>query len=304
MPMLLWRFLFAAVKDKVPTKPLPSVKNDLHALNPDENCLVWMGHSSYFLQVDGRRFLVDPVFSGRASPVPGTTQAFAGADVYGVEDIPDLDALVITHDHWDHLDYPTVTRLWKRTARVVTGLGTGEHLEYWGCPADKLVELDWEESAQIFPGFRVSAETARHFSGRGLVRNQALWISLVLESPSQKIFLGGDSGYGSHFKKIGDKYGGFDLAILENGQYNTDWRYIHMMPGEQLRAMRDLEARTLLPVHHSKFALALHSWKEPLQHLNKDTDWNLRILTPVIGQKVGWQGDSPAFPAWWEDLPS
>lgn len=300
MPEVMFRFLFGKKENLKPKQKFSFKKSDLKNLDPTENFYVWMGHSSYFIQIDGKKILVDPVLSGSASPVSFTTKAFAGTDLYSTDDIPELDYLIISHDHWDHLDFETVTKLKSKVKQVITGLGTGEHLEYWRYDPNTIIELDWHENADLGDGYKVYCETARHFSGRGLKRDQAIWASFVFETPKQKIYIGGDSGYDDHFKKIGDKFGGIDLAILENGQYNKDWRFIHFMPGENIRAMKDLKAKRMIPVHNSKFALAVHSWFEPLDNMMKLNTENLRIITPEIGQKVYWEDDSIIYPKWWE----
>lgn len=300
MPEVMWRFLFSKEKRKTPEHAFNFTKTDLKNLDPNENVYVWMGHSSYYFQLDGKKILVDPVLSGYASPFSFTTKAFKGSDLYKPQDIPDLDYLIITHDHWDHLDYETVKQLFPRTKQIITGLGTGEHLEFWGYNPKNIVELDWFESADLGKGFKVNAQPARHFSGRGLKRDQAIWASFVFESPTQKIYIGGDSGYDTHFKKIGEKFGSLDLVILETGQYNKDWRYIHMMPGEEHKAMKDLNAKRMIPVHNSKFALAVHPWDEPLTKMAEMNTENLRILYPKIGEKVNWTDDIKIYEKWWE----
>lgn len=296
----LWKFLFSPVESKYPSRPFKFLKTDLKSLPANENAYIWMGHSSYYMQIDGKKILVDPVFSGNASPVTFTTKAFAGSDLYAAEDIPELDYLIISHDHWDHLDYETVTKLRPKVKRVITGLGTGEHLEYWGYNPDKIIELDWYESADLGSGYRIYAEPARHFSGRGLKRDQTIWASFLFETPTKKIYIGGDSGYDTHFRRIGEKFGRIDLAILETGQYNEDWRYIHMIPAQQIQAMKDLNAARMIPVHNSKFALALHSWYEPLDLITERNTENLRIITPEIGQKINWEDDGKVYQKWWE----
>ncbi|QDP86495.1 MBL fold metallo-hydrolase [Chryseobacterium sp. SNU WT5] len=302
MPKVLFHFLFTKNKNLIPKQKFNFTKTDLLNLDPSENIYVWMGHSSYFLQIDGEKILVDPVFSGNASPVTFTTKAFKGSDLYTTEDIPELDYLIITHDHWDHLDYETVKKLNPKVKQVITGLGTGEHLEYWNYDPAKIIELDWGENFDLGNGFKVYAETARHFSGRGLKRDQAIWASFVFETPQRKIYIGGDSGFDDHFEKIGNQYGGFDLAILENGQYNKDWRYIHMLPDEFLVAAKNLKAKRIIPVHNSKFALALHHWKEPLEMISAFNEKeNLRMITPKIGEKVNWEDDEKVYEKWWEN---
>lgn len=301
MPKVMFRFLFGKKENVKPKQKFNFTKTDLKNLNPDENVYIWMGHSSYFIQIDGKKILVDPVFSGNASPLSFTTKAFAGTDLYTTDDIPELDYLIISHDHWDHLDYETVKKLNPKVKQVITGLGTGEHFEYWNYDPKKIIELDWGESSDLGNGFKVTAETARHFSGRTFKRNQAIWASFVFETPERKIYIGGDSGFDTHFEKIGNKYGGFDLVILELGQYNKDWRHIHMLPEEFLMAAKNLKAKHIIPVHNSKFELSLHSWKEPLEQITiLNQKENLPIITPKIGEKVSWEDDQKAYEKWWE----
>ena len=301
MTKVMFRFLFGKNGHAKPQQNFQFTKTDLKNLDPNQNIYVWMGHSSYFIQIDGKKILVDPVFSGNASPVSFTTKAFDGADLYSAEDIPELDYLIISHDHWDHLDYETVKKLHPKVKQVITGLGTGEHLEYWNYDPKKIIELDWGENFDLGNGFKVYAETARHFSGRTFKRNQAIWASFVFETPKRKIYIGGDSGFDDHFEKIGDKYGGFDLAILENGQYNKDWRYIHMMPEEFLIAAKNLRTKRVIAVHNSKFELALHSWKEPLEKITTlNEKENQRLITPKIGEMVHWEDDAKVYEKWWK----
>ena len=300
VPKAIWDFIFGKSENLIPAESFHFTKTDLKKLNPNENIYVWMGHSSYFLQIEGKKILIDPVFSGNASPVTFTTKAFAGADLYNTDDIPELDYLIITHDHWDHLDYETVTKLKSKVKKVITGLGTAEHLEYWKYDPSKIIELDWNEYADLGNEFKIYAEPARHFSGRTLAKNKSIWASFVFETPARKIFIGGDSGFDNHFENIGKKHGELDLAILENGQYNKDWPFIHLMPDEFLIAAKNLKAKRIIPVHNSKFALALHDWKEPLEEISilNETE-NLRIITPKIGEKIYWEDDSKVYERWW-----
>lgn len=299
MPKILFEFLFSKKENLRPLLPFNFSKTDLKNLDPLENIYVWMGHSSYFIQIEGKRLLIDPVFSGNASPVKFTTKSFPGSDIYSTEDIPELDYLIITHDHWDHLDYETILKLNPKVKNVITGLGTGAHLEHWNYDPEKITELDWYESSDLGSGFKITAEPSRHYSGRTFVRSKSLWASFVFETPNRKIYIGGDSGYGTHFQSVGEKYDGFDLAILENGQYNKDWRYIHLLPEEFLIAAKDLKAKTIIPVHNSKFVLATHSWQEPLEKITKFNEAeNLRLITPKIGEKIYWEDDSISE-KWW-----
>ena len=301
VPKVLFNFMFGKKPNLKPEGEFKFTKTDLKSLDPSENVYVWMGHSSYFIQIDGKKILVDPVFSGNASPVTFTTKAFAGSDLFSANDMPELDYLIITHDHWDHLDYKTVSKLRPKVKQIITGLGTGEHLEYWKYDPKIIIELDWEENFDLGNGFKVYAETARHFSGRSFKKNKALWASFIFETPSRKIYIGGDSGFDTHFEKIGKKYGGFDLAILENGQYNEAWKYIHLLPEEFLVAAKNLQAKRVIAVHNSKFALSVHTWKEPLEQITKfNESEKIRLITPIIGEKVNWENDSKVYKKWWE----
>lgn len=302
---------FSVIKDfildnnnrKSPTGTIPSIKSDLHALDVNENILIWFGHSSYFMQIDGKRFLVDPVFCGHASPFSFVTKAFKGSNIYFSEDMPDIDCLFLSHDHWDHLDYATIMDLKPKIKKVICGLGIGEHLEQWSYDPDIIFEKDWDESLILDNDFVVHTVPARHFSGRGLKRNKALWTSFVLKTPTMQIFIGGDSGYDDHFAQTGSKFGGFDLAILENGQYNKNWKHIHLMPNEVLKAAKDLMAIKLLTVHHSKFALSNHNWDEPLNNIsNRSKDDSIQLLTPMIGEIVKLSEHEQKFSEWWKSI--
>ena len=282
----IWDFLFRKIEGLRPDVPLPAIKTDLKNLNQDEETIIWFGHSSYLIQTGGKRILVDPVFC-MASPVSFINKPFKGTNIYHPEDMPDIDYLVISHDHWDHLDYHTVKELKGRIGKVICPLGVGEHFEYWGFDKDRIIELDWNQDAKLEPGFMIHCLPARHFSGRGLNANQSLWASFLLEAPSQKIYIGGDGGYDTHYADIGNRFPDIDLAILENGQYNEEWKYIHLMPQYMAQTARDLKARRILTVHHSKYALAKHRWDEPLKNAeNMKYKDSLDVLIPEIGEIV------------------
>jgi L-ascorbate metabolism protein UlaG (beta-lactamase superfamily) len=294
---------YFSAKNKKPEIVIPTQKTDLNSLDLNEEIIVWFGHSSYFIQINGKKVLVDPVFSGNASPFSFSVKAFEGTDVYSVDDIPQIDYLIITHDHWDHLDYKTVVQLKQKVKKVITGLGVGSHLERWGYNPKKIHEMDWFEKTYFNNGFVFHATPARHFSGRGLIHKKTLWASFVMQTPTAKIFIGGDGGYDSHFKEIGEKFGEIDLAILENGQYNQSWKYIHMMPEQVLQAAKDLKAKCFLPVHSMKFALANHAWDTPLKTIKELNKWEkLSMLTPMIGEKVKLNDKAQSFKNWWEKI--
>ena len=296
-------FFFEKSKRDKPKEKLPSQKTDLLSLSPNENVVVWFGHSSYFIQADGKTILIDPVFSGSASPVSFTTKAFAGSDVYTVADLPKIDYLFISHDHWDHMDYSTLLELKQKTGKVICGLGVGEHLKKWGYDPANIIEKDWNETILLAEGFIMNTAPARHFSGRGLKRNKSLWMSYILKTPTLNLYLGGDSGYDSHFKEIGDTFGPFDVAFLECGQYNEYWKYIHMMPEQVVTAAQDLQAKRLMPVHWAKFSLGLHDWDEPIKRVTAEAEkQQLPLLTPMIGEKASLNDTTQVFTKWWEGL--
>ncbi|MDB5119983.1 MAG: putative Zn-dependent hydrolase of beta-lactamase fold protein [Sphingobacteriales bacterium] len=285
-------------KSAAPPVTLPSVKTDLTALKAASPTIVWFGHSSYLIKYEEQTILVDPVFSGNASPVSFFGKSFAGSDVYTPEDFPEIDIIILTHDHYDHLDYKTILKFKSKTKHFYTPLGVGEHLKHWGVAESKITELDWWQKTPIEKG-ELIATPARHFSGRGITRNNSLWSSFVLKLADYSIYIGSDSGYDSHFKEIGNLYGPFDIAILETGQYNTNWPYIHMMPEQAVQAAIDLGASVILPVHWAKFSLALHNWNEPIQRVIKTaSDLNVKVTTPLIGEPIILKSSYPDK-VWW-----
>lgn len=284
-----------------PSSEIPSKKVDIAQLSKEQDVLIWFGHSSYMLQIKGKVVLVDPVFSGHASPVSFITKAFPGADRYAVSDFEKIDYLVITHDHWDHLDYETIIALKSKVKAIICPLGVGAHLLHWGFSPQDFIEKDWFETTQLDEETKITALPARHFSGRGFKRNQSLWNSYAIQIHGKKIYIGGDSGYDTHFKQIGQQFESFDLAILENGQYDKNWKYIHMLPEEVIQAAEDLNAKKMLTVHSSKFALANHAWKEPLERVSElSKNRNFSLLTPIIGEPVYFSDSTLNYQSkWW-----
>lgn len=300
---VLKEFFFTKHERKIPAGIIPSVKTDLLKLPATDDLMVWFGHSSYFIQIDGKKILVDPVLSGVISPLAFTTKPFSGSDIYKEDDMPPVDYLFITHDHWDHLDYTSIKKLKPKISKVICPLGVGAHLEYWGYDSNIIIERDWNEEIILDDGFKAITTSARHFSGRNFTRNKALWTAYILQTPTMKIFLGGDSGYDTHFKEIGDKHGPFDLAILENGQYDKSWRYIHMMPEEVVQAAKELRAKKLLAVHSSKFSISNHAWDDPLIRVAAAAkNSGVMLITPMIGEPVYLKNESQQFSEWWKSV--
>ncbi|MDC8107092.1 MBL fold metallo-hydrolase [Chryseobacterium sp. PTM-20240506] len=303
MPGVLYETLFTKFPHRSPVDSLPSIKTNLKALNIHDNAYVWFGHSSFFLQLDGVKILVDPVFSGKASPIPGSVTAYKGSDIYTVADLPEIDYLLLSHDHYDHLDYETVKELQKKTKHVVCGLGNGAHFERWGYTPDQIIEKDWYESVNVKPEFIIFTESTHHDSGRGFRSGQALWLSFLIQTPSMKVYYSGDGGRDDRFKSIGSKYGKIDWAIMECGQYNKAWQSVHELPEEVALGTKELGAQNLLPVHNSKFTLANHPWKEPLEKITAlSKNQTYRLATPMIGELVHLDQTNQKFNEWWKNV--
>ena len=301
---------FAFEKDPEGTVPkiaLPSVKTDLKTLDPNEDLIVWFGHSSLFIQIAGKKILVDPVFSKYASPVPFSNKAFEGTNIYTVDDLPEIDVLLITHDHYDHLDYPTVKKLKDKVAKVIVPLGVDAHLLRWGFDEEKITTVDWDDEVTIDENLKIYALESRHFSGREFFnRNQSLWVSYLIEEKYNdnlyRLFLSGDGGYSPRFKGFKEKFQNIDLAVMEAGQYNEEWALIHSLPEDIIKEVRDMEVTKLFPIHNSKFKLSKHPWDEPLRKLDDFTiNTNIQLLTPMIGEKLYLHKEN-SFKKWWENL--
>jgi len=283
-----------------PLAILPHVKPVMDSISGLK--VTWFGHSSYLLQLDALKILVDPVFSKTPSPFSfiGKKQ-YEGTDFIRAEDFPSIDIILITHDHYDHMDYQSILKLKDRAKHFLTSAGAGSHLIRWGIPAEKITELAWDEQA-VLCGLQFTAQPARHFTGRLFKRNRTLWSSFILESGDHKLFLGGDSGYDNHFKVIGEQHGPFDLAILECGQYNKLWPLIHMFPEQTVTAAKDLKARLLLPVHWGKFTLALHDWDDSILRVSKSADESKQLMvTPMLGETFQIGVDYPNT-KWWLNI--
>lgn len=301
--MATWKFLFGDKKGLVPEQPMLSRKTDLKSLSREEDIVIWMGHSTFYLQLAGRRILIDPVFSSYASPVFFVNRAFPGSNVYTAADFPAIDVLLLSHDHWDHLDYPSIMALQPKIREIVCPLGVGAYFEQWGFSLEHIHEEDWFTEVRLADDFRVYVLPSQHFSGRFLEQNKTQWAGFALVTPGKKVFCSGDGGYGGHFKRIGEQFGGFDLAIMENGQYNRQWPRIHLMPEETAQAAEDVQARTVIPAHSGKFALSRHTWDAPYRALAAASQGrSYTLLTPKIGEAAAIGGQEQSFAPWWENM--
>ena len=244
-----------------------------------------------------------PVFSGMASPFPWGLKSYKGSDVYTVDDMPEIDYMLLSHDHYDHLDYETVKALQHKVKFVICGLGAGAHYERLGYAAQQILEKDWGDKVEVKQGFTIFRETTHHSSGRGFTRDQSLWLSFFIQSPALNIYYSGDGGYSDLFKGIAEKYPAIDWAIMECGQYNKAWQSVHELPEEVALATTELKAKNLLPVHHSKFTLGKHPWNEPLEEITKFSQNKVyRLATPMIGELVNLNDDTQVFTQWWKNI--
>lgn len=268
--------------NRVPKEPIPAVKTDLKNLPADRDWFVWFGHSSYMFQLGGKRFLVDPLLK-MEFPASLMLKPFAGTDIYTPDDMPEIDYLITTHEHWDHLDYATLCDLRPKVAHVVCPLGVGEYLEYWKYDPSIITEMDWYEKAD-----EITCLPSRHFSNRLLRgRNQTLWAAFMVEAGDRKVYIGGDGGYDDRFRQAREQFGKIDLAIMENGQYNPNWAYIHMLPQDLEQSILDMQPKQVFTVHHDKFSLSTHAWSEPDSVARSIAERNaIHLLDQPIGTVI------------------
>lgn len=291
--------------DKTPDWSIPVEKlaADYFENLPDSlTRLTWFGHSAILLEMDGKKIFLDPMLGSVPAPHPALgSKRFNDTLPMSIEDLPKLDAVVISHDHYDHLDYGSIRKLKDKAGKFFVPLGVGAHLRSWGVADEKITELDWWNSVD-FEGITFVATPARHFSGRGVLdRSTTLWCSWVIKGKDKNVFFGGDSGYDDSFSKIGKKYGPFDFAMLECGQYDKQWPEIHMMPEETVQASIDLNSELLMPIHWGAFKLGLHPWSEPaLRVTKKAAALNVKLATPRIGESIVLGGATPSS-NWWQE---
>ncbi|MBA2961176.1 MULTISPECIES: MBL fold metallo-hydrolase [Ramlibacter] len=303
----IWsRFLFAGKPEgTVPVDPIPLRPLDraaLEALDTDANHVVRLGHSSHLLKLRGRYWLIDPVFGPRASPLSWAGPQRFHPPPLAATELPPIEGLILSHDHYDHLDRPTIRALIGRVQRYFVPLGVGARLVAMGVEADRIEEFDWWQEGS-YGDIVLTAAPAQHFSGRTpFDRNSTLWASWSIQSGGQKIFYSGDSGYFPGFREIGRRLGGFDLALMENGAYDGYWPSVHMAPEETVQAFEDLGARVLYLVHNSTFDMAFHGWRDPLERAAAIAERKgLELATPEIGEVLT-IGKPRENRRWWQGL--
>ncbi len=301
---LIKNFLFPPA-GKNPQRPIKTVK--LKIKNLKNGDFVWFGHSTVLFKTDHTTIITDPVFHN-AAPVPFLFRPFKTAPTPAMKDLPFIDAVLISHDHYDHLDYRAIKKLHPRVGHFYVPLGVKAHLLRWGVPSAKVSEFDWYESVRV-KNIKLVFTPSRHFSGRGITNHRkTLWGSWAVIAPKLKVYFSGDGGYSSEFAKIGKRFGGFDIAFIEDGAYNPRWQHVHMLPEQSAQAGIDVKAKVVLPIHWGKFDLSTHSWKDPVQRISKALDrYNrgvsakkrVRLATPRIGEVFRLR--QPPTKPWWED---
>ena len=299
---ITFKYLFEK-NEKVPNTEPPIEKVDsLTIANTNEDfSFVWFGHSTFYIKMGNKNILLDPMFSEVPAPHPSLgNKRFQKELPIDLEKLPEIDYVFISHDHYDHLDYKSIKKLRKKVKHFFVPLGVGAHLRKWGVEESQFHELNWWDEFET-DNLKFVFTPSRHFSGRGPAnRFSTLWGSWVIQSQNKKIYFSGDGGYDAHFSDIGDKYGPFDLAFIECGQYNKLWSEIHMMPEETAIAARDLKAKVFMPIHWGAFTLAMHAWNEPIKRvIIKANELDLKLIAPMIGDFVNLNDSIPEVSPWW-----
>lgn len=299
---------FGKQPNTIPSGTIPVEKIDsLSIVNYENNPprIIWFGHSTLLIQLEGKNILIDPMFGNVPAPADFLGQPRFNKELpITIEKLPQIDIVILSHDHYDHLDYGSIVKLKTKVKQFYTPLGVGNHLTEWGIDQSIINELDWWQDDEI-DQLKLICTPSQHFSGRGLNDgNCTLWSSWVIKTKQHSIYFSGDSGYGPHFKKIGDKYGPFDFAMMECGQYNEKWSKIHMMPNETIQASLDVQAKTMMPIHWGTFKLALHTWDDPIEQATMFAkELNVNIATPKIGEVITLDSTS-VYPHsnWWRKV--
>ncbi|MDA1754126.1 MBL fold metallo-hydrolase [Bacillus cereus] len=285
-----------------PIKNLPIVLSNKD--NESLESLTWFGHSASLLKIEGKKLLLDPMFGDASSPFPlFNSKRYSGAFSLERENLQEIDAIIISHNHYDHLNYKSIMQLKNRAKHFYVPTGVAQYLMKWGVSPSKISEHNWWDEI-TFDNIKLVCAPARHFSGRDMTdRDCSLWCSWLILGQETKVFFSGDSGYAPHFKEIGDKYGPFDLTLMECGQYDPRWSAIHMLPEETVQAHIDVKGELLLPIHWGAFTLALHEWSDPIERVTKEANrLEVKITTPQIGESITLKStDYPRY-AWWRKI--
>ena len=287
-----------------PETELPEDKTSLNenfVKSTDNIKFAWLGHSSILMSINNKVILIDPIFASSASPFSWLIKRYQ-PPVFKMNKLPKIDFILISHDHYDHLDMKTI-KFFKKNKNIsfIVPLGVGSHLTKWGVPNSRIIEMDWWDTKTI-KGVKFICTPAQHFSGRkGFIETQkSLWASWVVKSGNRSFYFSGDSGYSKHYKQIGDKYGPMEVVFMDSGQYNTRWKEVHNMPDEVIKGFVDLKGKNLIPIHWGMFTLAMHNWFDPPVEIKKRAkDQNISLITPIIGQVVNMK-KMTSTESWWE----
>ncbi len=281
--------------------PFPVDLSEVHSMNLNELSVMWLGHSILLFSIEGKVFITDPVWAKRASPV-----SFAGPKRFfnapiKLSDLPKLDGILLSHDHYDHLDIKAIKKLAEKEIPIYCPIGVGRLLVKRGVAEKLITEFDWWEALDLSSGITLVATPAQHFSGRGILnRNKTLWCSWVIKGKTHSVFYGGDSGYFPGFREIGEKYGPFDISMLEIGAYHPNWGSIHMGPKNAIKAQLDINSRYMLPIHWGLFNLALHGWKEPVEEIiSLAAENHVKLCLPRPGELIS-QENFGQISYWWK----
>ncbi|CAG9622047.1 MBL fold metallo-hydrolase [Sutcliffiella rhizosphaerae] len=290
-------------EERTPSRKVPVSVIDWNAIKSEEDTLTWFGHSAFLLSIDNKKILVDPMLGKVASPV-----SFVGSKRYSenmlriIDDMPPIDAVFITHDHYDHLDYPSIKKLKNKVGHFFVPHGVGAHLSRWGVAKEKITEFSWWDETE-FEGLTIAFTPSKHFSGRGVFNgNSSLWGGWVIIGKQTRFYTSGDGGYDVHFKEIGRRYGPFDITLMEGGQYDKRWSWVHMTPEEAVQAHLDVNGKNMMLIHWGAFTLAYHGWTDPVERaLIKSAEVNVNQITPNLGETVTLTGDlSNPKSHWWK----
>ncbi|WP_236660255.1 MBL fold metallo-hydrolase [Isachenkonia alkalipeptolytica] len=288
--------------ERVPSQKVPMVPLDWAGINSDVDSLTWFGHSNVLLSIDNKKILIDPMFDDMASPVSFIGSRRFTEDIFHViEDLPQIDAVFITHDHYDHLDYPSILALKDKTEHFFVPLGVDAHLSEWGVEPENITAMNWWDEVE-WQGVDIAAVPARHYSSRGLFdQNSTLWSGWVISGEETNIYISGDTSYGQHFQAIGETYGPFDLTLIEGGQYDRRWADSHMFPEEAVQAHIDARGEVMMLMHWGAFSLSLHDWSELIERaLVEGEDREVSIIAPQIGETVDLQDLDLSITPWWD----
>lgn len=295
----------ASAKDRKPALEIPVGQIDWNKIKSEKDSLTWLGHSAFLISIDNKKILLDPMLGPIASPV-----SFVGVKRYKysedmlkiIDEMPPIDAVLISHDHYDHLDYQSIVKLKSKVAHFFVPLGVSADLIRWGISKEKVTELNWWED-RSYQGLTIALTPSRHFSGRGIFnRNTTLWGGWVIFGKSTRLYYSGDGGYGPHFKEIGKKYGPFDITLIEGAQYDRRWANVHMIPEQSVQANSDVKGKNMMLMHWGAFTLANHGWKEPIERALKESKkQGVNLMDPKIGETALLDSDLHSTESpWWD----